>query len=79
MMKPAAWPDAASAPRWRIDADQFAWQARRAFAPSMRPHLDMDGLWRRALRWLPPAVDGKPPLPLPASCPVTLDELLADK
>jgi hypothetical protein len=79
MMKAAAWPDAVSTTRWRIDADQSAWQARRAFSPSMRQHIDMEDLWRRALRWLPPEIDGKPPLALPPTCPVTLDELLADK
>jgi len=79
MTNAAAWPDAASTARWRIDADRFAWQAGRAFSPFMRQHIDMQELWRRALRWLPPEVDGKPPQPLPSICPVTLDELLADQ
>jgi hypothetical protein len=63
------------------DEDILAWseqQAADSFSPSMRQHIDLEKLYRRALRWLPPHVDGKPPLSLPASCPITLDELLRE-
>jgi Domain of unknown function DUF29 len=78
MLKAEAWPDAPYAARWRLDAEQFRWQAQQAFSPSMRQRIDLERLYRRALRWLPPDIDGKPPLSLPQTCPVTLDELLAE-
>jgi hypothetical protein len=77
LLRAEAWPDA-SAARWRTDAEQFRFQARRAFSPSMRQYIDLEELYRRALRWLPSEVDGKPPLALPEKCPMTLDELLAE-
>jgi hypothetical protein len=54
-------------------------EAREAYAPSMaqRPELHIERLYRRALHRLPESMDEVPPLPVPAECPVTLDELLA--
>lgn len=50
--------------------------ARDDYAPSMRQRIDVDALYRRPLRGVPDSVDGLLPLPLPATCPVTLAELL---
>ena len=77
-MKAEAWPDAVRAARWRLDAEEFRWQASRAYSPSMAQRIDLETLYRRALRWLPPDIDGKPPLSLPQTCPATLDDLLAE-
>ncbi len=77
-LKAEAWPDSVYAVRWRLDAEQYRTQAADAFSPSMRQHIDLAKLYRRALRWLPPDIDGRPPLSLPEHCPVTLDELLAE-
>jgi hypothetical protein len=44
----------------------------------MRQRLDIAKLYRRALRAVPDTVDGAAPLPIPATCPVTLDELLGE-
>jgi hypothetical protein len=44
-----------------------------------RDELKMDRLYRRALRGMPDTIDEVPPLPVPAICPVTLDELLRDE
>jgi hypothetical protein len=44
----------------------------------MRQRIDVAELYAKALRALPETVDGQPPLPVPAVCPVTLDALLAD-
>ncbi len=77
-MKAEAWPDSVYAVRWRLDAEQYRLQAADSSSPSMRQHIDLEKLYRRALRWLPPLVDGQPPLPPPANCPVTLDELLRE-
>jgi hypothetical protein len=51
--------------------------AARRFAPSMRQKIDLEHLYHQALRAVPQTIDGAPPLPMPATCPVTLDELLA--
>ncbi len=77
-MKAEAWPDSVYAVRWRLDAEQYRLQAADSVSPSMRQHIDLEKLYRRALRWLPPLVDGQPPLPAPANCPVTLAELLRE-
>jgi hypothetical protein len=65
-------------PGWQAEARLFRAQARRAFAPSMRQRLDMPGLYVDALRAMPETMDGQPPLPVSATCPVTLDELLTE-
>jgi hypothetical protein len=44
----------------------------------MRERLDLAQIYRRALRRMPETMDGQPPLPVPAVCPATLDELLAE-
>ena len=76
-LKAAAWPDSQHVARWRHDAENFRLDAREVFAPSMRQRLDMEAIYRRALRELPPEIDRRPPLPLPERCPATLEELLA--
>ena len=75
MLKAEAWPFSL-APSWRADARGFRVQARRRFTPSMRQRIDVAGLYADALRAVPETIDGQPPLPVPAACPVTLDELL---
>jgi hypothetical protein len=37
----------------------------------------MEKLYRQALRRMPDTIDGQQPLPVPAVCPVTLEEMLA--
>ena len=76
MLKAEAWPLLPDAPKWRADARTFRLQARRRFAPSMRQKIDVSSLYHDALRGLPETMDGQPALPVPAVCPVTLDELL---
>ncbi|HEX5328104.1 MAG TPA: DUF29 domain-containing protein [Acetobacteraceae bacterium] len=76
-MKAAAWPASVHAARWRHDAGNFRLDAREVFTPSMRQKIDLAAIYRRALRELPPEIDGCKPLPLPAVCPATLDELIA--
>jgi hypothetical protein len=77
-LKCEAWPLAPYVPHWRAEARGFRGDATEAFTPSMRQRIDVDELYKRALDRLPDSVDGQPPLPLPATCPVTLDELLGD-
>jgi hypothetical protein len=76
MLKAEAWPHHRDAPTWQADAIDFRQQAQRRFAPLMRQKLDMNRIWRHALRALPRTVDDQGPLPLPELCPYTLEELL---
>ena len=78
MLKATAWPLSRDVPHWQAEARVFRSNAERRFTPSMRQRLDLDRIYRRALRGLPDTIDGQPPLPVPGVCPVTLDELLSD-
>jgi hypothetical protein len=77
MLKAEAWPNSLSVPAWQSDALVFRSQARRAFSPSMRQRIDVVELYANAVRVLPTSMDGQPPQPVSAICPMTLDELLA--
>ena len=77
-LKADAWPLSLDAPSWRADAIDFRRQARRSFVPSMRQRIDIAALYADAIAALPETVDGQPPLPVPADCRVTLNDLLAD-
>jgi uncharacterized protein DUF29 len=79
-LKAEAWPLSSEVPHWRAEARGQRDDARAAYAPSMkdRPELDLTTLYRRALRRMPETIDAVPPLPVPAVCPVTLAELLAE-
>jgi hypothetical protein len=77
MLKAEAWPLSRDAATWRADAIDFRRQARDAFAPSMRQKIDVADLYADALAALPEVMDGQLPLPVPAACPVTLDDLLS--
>jgi hypothetical protein len=78
MLKAEAWPQSRDSPGWRADAIDFRQQARRRFAPSMRPKIDVAGLSADARRALPETMDGLPPLPIESAIP-TLGELLGTR
>ena len=77
MLKAEAWPLSRDAPNWRADAIRFRADAADRYAPSMRQRIDIDRIYRQALRALPDTVDGLPPLPIQSQIP-TLDALLAE-
>ena len=77
-LKIEAWPLSRDVPHWQAEARGFRDDAAARFAPSMRARLDLAQIYRRALRRMPETMDGQPPLPVPAVCPATLDELLAE-
>jgi Domain of unknown function DUF29 len=77
-LKAEAWPLSRDAPHWRAEARLHRDAARRHFSRSMRQRLDVAKLYRQALRGLPEKLDGLDPLPIPAVCPVTIDELLSE-
>ncbi len=76
MLKARAWPLARDVPHWEAETRGHRADARRAFVPSMRQKIDIAGLYRDALHRMPNSHDGQAPLPIPAECPVTLDQLL---
>lgn len=71
-----AWPLAPHVPHWRAEARGFRGDAARSFTPSMPQRIDLARLYRQALQRLPDTIDGLRPLPLPAACEATLDDLL---
>jgi len=78
MLKAEAWPLSREVPHWQAEARRFRIDAADRYAPSMRQRIDIDRIYRQALRGLPETIDGQPALPVPEGCPVTLDELLAE-
>jgi Domain of unknown function DUF29 len=79
MLKADAWPVCRDAPTWRADAIAFRINAARRYVASMRQRIDLDRIYRQALRALPETIDGQAPLPVPQRCPLTLDDLLSDE
>ena len=78
-LKARAWPRSAYVEHWRAEAIRFRGDAADDFIESMRAKIDVEAIYRRALRAMPATIDGIPPLPVPRTCPVTLDEMLADQ
>jgi Domain of unknown function DUF29 len=77
-LKTLAWPESREVPHWHSEAQVARFNATDAFAPSMRQRIDLPRIYAKAVRALPETIDGVAPLPVPADCPVTLDELIAD-
>ena len=76
MFNAQAWPNARDVEHWLAEARLFRSQAADRYLPSMRQRLDLDRLYRQALRAMPRLNDGLPPLPVPQTCQITLDALL---
>jgi len=77
-LKAKAWPDSREVPHWRAEARGHRDEARDDYVASMAAKIDMAKLYQQALRRMPATIDGVPPLPVPETCPATLDELLND-
>jgi len=77
MLKAEAWPLSREVPGWQAEARRFRGDAARRFTPSMRQRIDLTRLFAYALRAMPETIDGLAPLPVPAVCPFTLDDLLS--
>jgi len=78
MLKAQAWPNSLAAPGWRAEGIRFRLDGADCYTPSMRQHLDIAKLYVRALKAMPEYIDGQSPLPVPDTCPVTLEALLND-
>ncbi len=78
LLKLHAWPGSQAAAHWREEAGNFIDDAENCFTPSMRQHIDLDDLYRRALKQLRSATDDSgEPRPVPETCPFVLNDLLA--
>jgi hypothetical protein len=77
-LKAEAWPLSQEVEHWRAEARGHRDEAKDDYTPSMAQRIDVAALYRRALRMMPGKIDGQPPLSVPAICPVTLDQLLAE-
>ena len=77
-LKAEAWPLSREVPHWRAEARGHRAEALAWYTPSMAQRIDVAKLYRRALRHMPETMDNVPPLPVPATCPVTLEELLGE-
>ncbi len=78
MLKAQVWPHSRDVPRWQAKARGFRGDAADIVTPSMRQRIDITELYVRAMRRLPERIDDQEPQPVPARCPVTLEELLSD-
>ena len=78
LLKLASWPDNSAVRQWREEVAGFQAEAVQRFAPSMRQRIDLDQLYARALKQLRVADYGRPPLPWPTDCLLTVDQLLND-
>ena len=72
-------PDSLSSEAWGGEVKVALAEAREDYRRSMRPHLDMDTIWRRAFARATAALDVQhvsvPPR-IPATSPFTLEEVL---
>jgi hypothetical protein len=78
-LKAEAWPSCRDMETWLADSMRSRGDAASRFVPSMRQRIDLDRIYRRALRAMPRAVDGQAAPPLPPVCPFTLDWLLSEE
>jgi hypothetical protein len=71
------WPTLGACRHWRSEIVAFQTDAQRRFAPSMRQRIDLEAIYARALLQIQPLrYGGTPARAAPATCPVTLDDLL---
>jgi len=78
-LKARAWPGSREVPHWQDETLLHRSEAQLRFAPSMAQRIDVGELYRRARRLMPKTIDGLAPLPVPDTCPFTLDELLREE
>jgi hypothetical protein len=77
LLKLRGWPGFGAGQHWRSDMVGLQTEAGWRFAPSMRQRIDLEALYVSAVQQIQLVrYGGKPALPPPASCPVTLDQLL---
>jgi hypothetical protein len=78
-LKAEAWPHCRDMESWLADSMRFHGDAASRFVPSMRQRIDLDRIYRRAVRATPRAIDGQAAAPPAPVCPFTLDWLLGEE
>jgi hypothetical protein len=78
-MKAEAWPSCRDMEAWLADSMRFRGDAASRFVPSMRQRIDLDQIYRRAVRAMPRVIDGQTAPPPAPVCPFTLDWLLGEE
>lgn len=71
-LRACAWPLFRDVPHWQSEARVMGINVTDANTPSLRQLIDNAGFYARTLRAVPHRIDGQPPLPAPAACPVRL-------
>jgi hypothetical protein len=81
LAKAASSPEAPPRRKWLLEVNEDQRRARRHCTKAMRQRVDLDSLWRDALREA--AADlkfyGEALAPLPAACPFALSDLLSEE
>ncbi len=78
LLKLRGWPGLKAGQHWRSEIVAFQYDASRRFAPSMRQRIDLEAIYFHAVRQVEPLrYGGGPGSSPPATCPVTLDQLLS--
>ena len=78
LLKTVAWPDAHACAHWRSEALGVLVDAADRYAPSMRQRINLDNLYRKAVRQVATLVIGdREPGDLPPGNSFSLDALLA--
>src|SRR4051812_12247039 len=77
-LKAEAWLLSRDVDHWRAEARLHRDEARDRYTPSMARRIDVEKLYRQACRAMPATSDGTQPLPVPDTCPVTLQDMLAE-
>jgi Domain of unknown function DUF29 len=71
------WPELDADQHWRAEIVAFQTSLERRFAPSMRQRIDLPKIYNRAKQQIDVLrYGGRPAQASPATCPVTLDQLL---
>jgi Domain of unknown function DUF29 len=77
LLKLHGWPQFDAEHHWRAEIAAFQAELTDHFAPSMRQRIDVAKIYERAVRQIElTQYGGKPASASPATCPVTLDQLL---
>lgn len=77
LLKLHGWPTLGACRHRRSEIVAFQTDSQRRFTPSMRQRIDLESVYARAVLQIAPLrYGGAAPLGAPATCPVTLDELL---
>ena len=80
VIKIASASEAEVAAHWYDEAENFGAEAFTRFAPSMAQRIDLDKLWRLAVRQATASLGrhGQPLPDLPTSCPYSIEELVRE-